>query len=103
MMASRRSSPPASHRRHGARSQPTEHRICVKLLAAYGALSAILLVSDLLSLAALLGQVNMLKYTLVTWGYRRHFKSIGAACPCSCNKHKDAQIVTVRISSSTHL
>ncbi|CAN0161935.1 unnamed protein product, partial [Ectocarpus sp. 12 AP-2014] len=43
-------------------SVPTEHRFCVNLLKAYGALSAILLVSDLLSFGAILGQS-----CFVTW------------------------------------
>ncbi|CBJ33566.1 conserved unknown protein [Ectocarpus siliculosus] len=43
-------------------SVPAEHRFCVNLLKAYGALSAILLVSDLLSFGAILGQS-----CFVTW------------------------------------
>lgn len=39
-------------------SVPAEHRFCLNLLKAYGALSAILLASDLLSLGAILGQVR---------------------------------------------
>lgn len=39
-------------------SEPGEQRGCVTLLKAYGALSGILLVGDLLSLGAILGQVR---------------------------------------------
>ncbi|CAN0250236.1 unnamed protein product [Pylaiella littoralis] len=46
-------------------SVPAEHRFCVNLLKAYGALSAILLASDLLSLGAILGQARSASF--VSW------------------------------------
>lgn len=39
-------------------SVPAEHRFCINLLKAYGVLSAVLLVSDLFSIGAILGQVT---------------------------------------------
>lgn len=39
-------------------SVPAEHRFCINLLKAYGALSAVLLVSDLISFGAILSQVS---------------------------------------------
>ncbi|CAM9819415.1 unnamed protein product [Scytosiphon promiscuus] len=47
-------------------SQPTEHWICVKLLEGYGALSVILLVSDLLSFGAIVGQARFLEWSGVS-------------------------------------
>ncbi|CAM9819485.1 unnamed protein product [Scytosiphon promiscuus] len=47
-------------------SQPTEHWTCVKLLKGYGALSVILLISDLLSFGAIVGQASFLEWSGVS-------------------------------------
>lgn len=49
---------------HAAHSKPKAHRMCVNLLKGYGALSIALLVSDLLSFGAIMGQVSIHEGTL---------------------------------------